>query len=58
MYDESVDRGMRIQAMLKSSGAADLPPLEEEGVTDAEGAEAEAVGAEGEDAEGVDSEEE
>jgi ribosome-binding factor A len=58
VYDESVDRGMRIQAMLKSSGAADLPPLEEEGVTDAEGAEAEAVGAEGEDAEGVDSEEE
>jgi ribosome-binding factor A len=30
VYDESVDQGMRIQALLKSSGAADLPPLEEE----------------------------
>jgi ribosome-binding factor A len=28
VYDESVDRGMRIQAMLKSSGVADLPPEE------------------------------
>jgi ribosome-binding factor A len=30
VYDVSVDQGMRIQALLKSSGAADLPPLEEE----------------------------
>lgn len=30
VYDESVDRGMRIQAMLKSSGAMDLPPAEDE----------------------------
>src|SRR5512137_1905614 len=30
IYDESVDRGMRIQAMLKSSGAADLPPADDE----------------------------
>ena len=29
VYDESVDQGMRIQALLKSTGAADLPPLEE-----------------------------
>jgi ribosome-binding factor A len=30
VYDESVDQGMRIQALLKSSGAADLPPADEE----------------------------
>jgi ribosome-binding factor A len=30
VYDESVDTGMRIQALLRSSGAADLPPAEEE----------------------------
>ena len=30
VYDESVDTGMRIQALLKSSGAADLPAVEEE----------------------------
>lgn len=37
VYDGSVDQGMRIQALLKSSGAADLPPEEEtgEGATDA-----------------------
>jgi len=28
VYDESVDRGMHIQAMLKASGVADLPPEE------------------------------
>lgn len=26
LYDTSVDRGMRIQAMLKASGVAELPP--------------------------------
>jgi ribosome-binding factor A len=31
VYDESVDLGMRIQALLKSTGAADLPPADEEG---------------------------
>jgi ribosome-binding factor A len=30
VYDQSVDQGMRIQAILKSSGAADLPPADEE----------------------------
>lgn len=30
VYDQSVDQGMRIQALLKSSGVADLPPVEEE----------------------------
>ncbi len=30
IYDESVDQGMRIQAILKSTGAADLPPAEED----------------------------
>ena len=35
VYDESVDTGMRIQALLKSSGAADLPPAEEESEGDA-----------------------
>jgi ribosome-binding factor A len=29
VYDQSVDQGMRIQAILKSSGAADLPPADE-----------------------------
>ena len=38
VYDESVDRGMRIQAMLKSSGAADLPPLEDENAAEPEDA--------------------
>lgn len=28
VYDTSVDQGMRIQAMLKASGVADLPPEE------------------------------
>jgi ribosome-binding factor A len=42
VYDESVDRGMRMQAMLKSSGAADLPPLDD------------AVGDEGPDADDAD----
>jgi ribosome-binding factor A len=31
VYDVSVDQGMRIQALLKSSGAADLPPADEGG---------------------------
>ncbi len=37
VYDESVDQGMRIQALLRSSGAADLPVLEDasEGTPDA-----------------------
>ena len=30
IYDQTVDQGMRIQALLKSSGAADLPPADEE----------------------------
>ncbi len=29
VYDASVDQGMRIQAILKSSGVEDLPPEEE-----------------------------
>lgn len=29
VYDQSVDQGMRIQSLLKSSGAADLPPAED-----------------------------
>jgi ribosome-binding factor A len=29
VYDSSVDHGMRIQAMLKASGVADLPPEED-----------------------------
>jgi ribosome-binding factor A len=37
VYDVSVDQGMRIQALLKSSGAADLPALEEEAAEDAPG---------------------
>jgi ribosome-binding factor A len=38
VYDESVDQGMRIQALLKSSGAADLPPADEDDEdADAEG---------------------
>ena len=40
VYDASVDQGMRIQALLKSSGAADLPPVDEDdavGQTDAGG---------------------
>ena len=38
IYDGSVDQGMRIQALLKSSGAADLPPLDEDAeADDAEG---------------------
>jgi ribosome-binding factor A len=45
IYDESVDRGMRIQAMLKSSGAADLPPADEE-APEGEGGE-EGAGGEG-----------
>lgn len=37
VYDESVDQGMRIQALLRSSGAADLPALEDaaDGASDA-----------------------
>jgi ribosome-binding factor A len=35
VYDVSVDQGMRIQALLKSSGAADLPALEEDADPDA-----------------------
>jgi ribosome-binding factor A len=42
VYDESVDQGMRIQALLKSSGAADLPPAEED-----EGDESAATGGDG-----------
>jgi ribosome-binding factor A len=34
IYDQSVDQGMRIQALLRSSGAADLPPLDEHGEAD------------------------
>jgi len=30
VYDQSVDQGMRIQAILKSSGAADLAPVDED----------------------------
>jgi ribosome-binding factor A len=30
VYDQSVDQGMRIQAILKSSGAMDLPPADAE----------------------------
>ena len=30
VYDVSVDQGMRIQALLRSTGAADLPALEED----------------------------
>jgi ribosome-binding factor A len=56
VYDESVDRGMRIQAMLKSTGVADLPPLVEDDVAEAESEETEAADAEGEDAEGDDAE--
>ncbi len=37
VYDVSVDQGMRIQALLKSSGAADLPALEEEATEGAPG---------------------
>jgi ribosome-binding factor A len=37
VYDVSVDQGMRIQALLKSTGAADLPPLEEEAAEGAPG---------------------
>jgi ribosome-binding factor A len=54
VYDQSVDQGMRIQALLKSSGAADLPPADEEagdshGVTAGEpGAPARRPGAEDE----------
>ena len=36
VYDGSVDQGMRIQALLRSSGAADLPPLDEESEDGAE----------------------
>jgi ribosome-binding factor A len=46
VYDESVDQGMRIQALLKSTGAADLPPLEEESVDDESGDEDPAGGEE------------
>jgi ribosome-binding factor A len=38
VYDASVDQGMRIQALLKSSGAADLPPLEDDAGEGAPGA--------------------
>ena len=31
VYDASVDQGMRIQAILRSSGAAELPPDEDPG---------------------------
>ncbi len=34
VYDQSVDQGMRIQAMLKASGVADLPPEEISGLAD------------------------
>lgn len=34
VYDESVDRGMHIQAMLKASGVADLPPEEMVGLAE------------------------
>jgi ribosome-binding factor A len=34
VYDVSVDQGMHIQAMLKASGVADLPPAEIEGSAD------------------------
>ena len=49
VYDVSVDQGMRMQAMLKASGAADLPPVVEEEPADS----SEAVGLvdEGDDAE-------
>lgn len=38
VYDVSVDQGMRIQALLKSTGAADLPALEEDAGEGAPGA--------------------
>lgn len=34
VYDRSVDQGMRIQALLKSSGAADLGPADDEAGSD------------------------
>jgi len=34
VHDPSVDQGMRIQAMLKSSGVGDLPPEEDEAEAD------------------------
>ena len=34
VYDASIDQGMRIQAMLKSSGVADLPPADIEELAD------------------------
>jgi ribosome-binding factor A len=47
IYDGSVDQGMRIQALLKSSGANDLPPLEEDEDADsADGAASAGVDAE------------
>jgi len=38
VYDGSVDQGMRIQALLKSTGAADLPAPEEDAGEGAPGA--------------------
>jgi ribosome-binding factor A len=37
VYDATVDQGMRIQAILKSSGAGELPPEEESPASDAGG---------------------
>jgi ribosome-binding factor A len=37
VYDATVDQGMRIQAILKSSGAGELPPEEESRASDAGG---------------------
>jgi ribosome-binding factor A len=37
VYDATVDQGMRIQAILKSSGAGELPPEEESPTSDAGG---------------------
>lgn len=37
VYDASVDQGMRIQAMLKASGVAGLPPEEIAGLSDSLG---------------------
>jgi len=34
VYDQSVDQGMRIQALLKSSGAADLGPADDQAGSD------------------------
>ena len=46
VYDESVDQGMRIQALLRSSGAADLPPADEVSEDEASADDVDAAGGE------------